>query len=59
MLAGAFFTDFYAMVAEWADWATAQVESWPENPAEAEASLETLAQIAQKARWSESDPTRQ
>jgi PadR family transcriptional regulator, regulatory protein AphA len=52
MLAGAFFTDFYAMVARWADWATEQIESWPEEPAEAVADPAALAQILRKAQWS-------
>lgn len=51
MLAGAFFTEFYAMVARWADWATEQVETWPEDPADAVADLTELQAIAQKADW--------
>lgn len=51
MLAGAFFTDYYAMVARWADWAREQVEGWPQNPAEAVADLTDLADIAQRAGW--------
>ena len=31
-LAAAFLTDFYALVARWAEWATAEVEQWPEDP---------------------------
>ncbi|WP_181780838.1 PadR family transcriptional regulator [Pseudonocardia pini] len=51
MLAGAFFTELYAMVARWADWATEQVESWPEDPAEAVADPTALAEIARRADW--------
>ncbi len=51
MLAGAFFTDYYAMVARWADWAHHQVESWPEDPAEAIADPTELAEIAKRADW--------
>jgi PadR family transcriptional regulator AphA len=51
MLAGAFFTEFYAMVARWADWATEEVETWPERPAEAVADLAKLREIAEKADW--------
>lgn len=51
MLAGAFFTEFYAMVARWADWATETIETWPENPADAVASSAELHAIAQKAEW--------
>ncbi len=52
MLAGAFFTEFYAMVARWADWAGDQVESWPEDPARAVADPADLAEIAERAGWS-------
>jgi PadR family transcriptional regulator AphA len=52
MLVGAFFTDYYAMVARWADWARRQVESWPEDPAAATADATALAEIAERARWS-------
>jgi PadR family transcriptional regulator AphA len=51
MLAGAFFTDFYAMVARWADWANEQVDRWPEDPARAVADLGDLAEIAERAGW--------
>jgi PadR family transcriptional regulator AphA len=51
MLAGAFFTDFYAMVARWADWASGQIESWPENPARAEPDPAALNEILRRARW--------
>ena len=51
MLAGAFFTDFYAMVARWAEWANEQVEAWPEDPAGAVADLADLAEIAERAGW--------
>jgi PadR family transcriptional regulator, regulatory protein AphA len=51
MLAGAFFTEFYAMVARWADWAATQVETWPEDPAEAVADPAELRRIAERADW--------
>jgi PadR family transcriptional regulator, regulatory protein AphA len=51
MLAGAFFTDFYALVARWADWAEQQVRSWPDDPSEAVADLDELAEIARRADW--------
>ena len=35
LLVGAFLVEFYRMVAEWADWATEQVEQWPEDPSRA------------------------
>jgi DNA-binding PadR family transcriptional regulator len=34
-LGGRFLTDFYVMVADWADWAAATVEKWPDDPREA------------------------
>ena len=52
MLAGAFFTDYYAMVARWATWALERVAQSPENPADAVADLTHLAEIAQRAQWS-------
>jgi len=51
MLAGAFFTDFYALVARWADWAEQQIEGWPDDPADAVADLAELADIARRADW--------
>jgi PadR family transcriptional regulator AphA len=51
MLAGAFFTDFYAMVARWADWAKTQIEAWPDDPADAVADPDQLEQIARRADW--------
>jgi hypothetical protein len=39
------------MVAQWADWATEQVEQWPEDPAEAVAAPEVLAEMERRARW--------
>ncbi|UGT62266.1 PadR family transcriptional regulator [Nocardia asteroides] len=55
MLAGAFFTEFYAMVARWADWAAEQVQTWPENPADAVADPAELAAIARRAAWTPRD----
>jgi PadR family transcriptional regulator AphA len=54
MLAGAFFTDFYAMVAAWADWATNIVEAWPDDPAEARPDINEQRRIVRRASWSES-----
>jgi PadR family transcriptional regulator AphA len=51
MLAGTFLTDFYAMVAQWADWATALVEQWPENPAEAVPDSAAVEEILRRAEW--------
>jgi DNA-binding PadR family transcriptional regulator len=51
LLIGAFLTDYYALVARWADWATAQVESWPEDPAERRADAAEQRSILRRARW--------
>ena len=51
MLAGAFFTELYATVARWADWADEQIAAWPENPADATADPDQLAEIARRADW--------
>jgi PadR family transcriptional regulator, regulatory protein AphA len=51
MLAGAFFTDFYAMVARWADWAEVQVQRWPENPEDAVPDPAALEDILRRAQW--------
>ena len=52
LLMGAFLTDFYAMVARWADWATEQIESWPEDIASHRPDRRTVAAINERARWS-------
>jgi PadR family transcriptional regulator AphA len=51
MLAGSFLTDFYAMVARWADWATTQIEAWPELLTDAVADPAALREIQQRATW--------
>jgi len=51
MLAGGFLTDFYAMVANWADWATTQVEAWPDDPAKAVPDVEAMQEIVRRADW--------
>ncbi|HXV92498.1 MAG TPA: PadR family transcriptional regulator, partial [Pseudonocardia sp.] len=51
MLVGAFLTDFYALVARWADWATAQVEDWPDDPARALPDRAAAEEIVRRAEW--------
>lgn len=53
LIGGRFLTDFYAMVADWALWATKIVETWPDDPrgvpldlAEQRASLRVAERIA-------------
>jgi PadR family transcriptional regulator, regulatory protein AphA len=53
MIGGAFLTDFYAMVAAWADWAETVVASWPDDPADAQADVRELRRIVRHASWSE------
>jgi hypothetical protein len=51
MLAGAFVTDFTALVARWAEWATAQVETWPDDPAKAIPDRAQFEAIVRRADW--------
>jgi DNA-binding PadR family transcriptional regulator len=51
VLIGAFLVDFYRMVAEWAEWATEQVEGWPEDPGRATADPALLAEVGRRAEW--------
>jgi PadR family transcriptional regulator, regulatory protein AphA len=54
LLAGAFISDFYAMVAEWADWAAEQVKRWPGDIRQARPDPRTTAAMLRRASWSES-----
>lgn len=51
VLIGAFLVDFYRLVAEWADWASEQVEGWPEDPGRATAEPALLAEVGRRAEW--------
>ena len=51
MLVGRFLTDYYRLVAEWADWATAIVEAWPDDPAGAEPDLVAIADTVDRTDW--------
>lgn len=57
LLLGAFLTDFYALVADWADWATAEVESWPDDIASHRIPPERTREVLERARWSQPDPS--
>ena len=48
-LGGRFLTSYYTMVAEWAEWATSVVRTWPENPTEAEPEPEVIREIVRAA----------
>lgn len=50
-LAGAFLTDFYALVARWAEWATDVVQTWPDAPADARVDPELFEEIVRRATW--------
>jgi len=53
MLVGAFLTDFYKLVFDWAEWASRQVADWPDDPAGAIPNLDELNAIVARAQWSE------
>ena len=53
LLLGAFRTDFYALVAQWADWATEEVTSWPEDIAGHRLDVDRTREVLARARWSE------
>jgi DNA-binding PadR family transcriptional regulator len=48
-LGGRFLTDFYAMVAEWVDWASGVVARWPEDVAAAPFDLEAAEESLRRA----------
>jgi DNA-binding PadR family transcriptional regulator len=51
MLVGRFLTDYYRLVADWAEWASGVVADWPEDPAEASAVPEEMEETARRADW--------
>jgi hypothetical protein len=53
MLVGAFLTELYRMVAEWSDWATALVQDWPDDPAQARVDPAAAEAVVRRAAWSE------
>lgn len=53
MLVGSFLTDYYRLVAAWADWATGVVEQWPEDVAAAVPDPAAYAAVLARARWNE------
>jgi DNA-binding PadR family transcriptional regulator len=57
LLVGAFVSDFYRLVAEWADWASRLVAEWPDDPRAAVPPVEAFRPVLDRARWSE-DPGR-
>lgn len=55
LLVGAFLTDFYALVAQWADWAAAEVENWPEDIASHRIPPDITRAVLARAKWSQPD----
>lgn len=55
LLMGAFLTDFYALVAQWADWAAAEVENWPDDIASHRIPSEMTQAVLARAMWSQPD----
>ena len=53
LLLGAFLTDFYALVASWADWAEDEVTGWPEDIASHRIPRDRTREVLDRARWSE------
>jgi len=49
-LAGRFLTDFYAMVAEWTEWASGIVETWPDDVRSAPFSVEVAEEGVRRAK---------
>ncbi|HYJ68100.1 MAG TPA: PadR family transcriptional regulator [Nocardioidaceae bacterium] len=52
MIGGAFLTDFYALVARWADWATELVQDWPDSPSDAVLPPGVADEVVKRADWS-------
>jgi len=50
MLVGTFLSDLYALVAEWADWASEQVERWPDDPTQALPHRADFEAVVERAR---------
>lgn len=53
LLFGAFLTDFYALVATWAEWAEAEVAGWPEDIAGHRIPPERTREVLERGSWSE------
>jgi DNA-binding PadR family transcriptional regulator len=61
-LASRFVTDFYLLVLDWARWAAAIVETWPDDPRQATHDPQVIAETIERARRAAADgnhtPTR-
>jgi PadR family transcriptional regulator AphA len=49
-LASRFVTDFYLLVLDWARWAAAIVETWPDDPGQATHDPQIIAETVERAR---------
>ncbi|HVQ88281.1 MAG TPA: PadR family transcriptional regulator [Actinomycetes bacterium] len=47
-LTGRFLTDYYELLADWSSWATTVVESWPDDPRDAEPDWALVEQVARR-----------
>ena len=50
MVGARFMVDFYALVADWTDWANEVMASWPAHPKNAEPDWELMEEIYRRAR---------
>ena len=54
-LASRFITDFYLLVLDWAQWAAAVVETWPDDPRRAAHDPRVIAETVERARRAAAD----
>ena len=54
-LASRFITDFYLLVLDWARWAAAIVETWPDDPRQAAHDPQVIAETVERARRAATD----
>ncbi|MGI5399230.1 PadR family transcriptional regulator [Streptomyces sp. CA-135486] len=52
VLVGRFLTDYYRLVATWAEWATVIIQQWPDSPGDAAADPSEMAETVRRASWS-------
>jgi PadR family transcriptional regulator AphA len=57
LLGGGFLTEYYRLVAQWAQWARSLVETWPDNPAEAVPDPQAVERVLERAAWSADRPS--